>query len=74
MLVSPKICCAIDETNGDVLLSRTESAASKRDTWDDAYLRHIAKSAELKASRCGAGEIAQWLRARADSQHLIGSS
>lgn len=29
--VSPKICCAIGETDGDVLLSRTESAAYTRD-------------------------------------------
>ena len=39
----------------------------------------ITKSAELEASRCGAGEMAQWLRARADSsgieaQHPLGSS
>ena len=63
MIVSPKICCAIDETNGYVLLSRTESAAYKRDRVGDAYLRYIAKSAKLKASGHGAGEMAQWLRA-----------
>lgn len=52
--------------------------ATRETWWDGAYLEGIGKSSELKASGCGVGEMAQWVKnigsSRSDSQHHNPSS